>query len=223
MSRIRVGVALATFMSAIAMLALAAGPASAHEQRQVGAYQLTVGWQHEPTYTGVENAVQIFIKDSKGNPVDDLGNPPSLKVQVINGSQTSDPLDLNASFDPDTGLGTHGEFDAAIVPTVPGDYTFHLTGSINGQAIDQKFTSGPTTFDTVKDPTEIQFPAKTPSNGQLATSISRLDTRLTKAAKDASDSASTAKTLAIVGIAVGIVLGGAGLIVALSARRRPAS
>jgi hypothetical protein len=213
---------MATFLSAIATLALIATPASAHEVRQVGAYQLTVGWEHEPTYTGVENAVQIFIKDSKGNPVDDLGDPPSLKVQVINGSQTSDPLDLNASFDPDTGLGMHGEFDAAIVPTVPGDYTFHLTGSINGQTIDQKFTSSPTTFDPVKDPTEIQFPAKTPSNGQLATSISRLDTRATTAAKNAKDSASTAKTLAIVGIAVGVVLGGAALIVALSARKRPA-
>jgi hypothetical protein len=219
MSRIRVGVAVATFMSAIATFALAAGPASAHEQRQVGAYQLTVGWAHEPTYTGVENAVQLFIKDAKGNPIDDLGDPPTLKVQVINGSQTSDPLDLKASFDPDTGLGMHGEFDAAIVPTVPGDYTFHFTGSINGQNIDQKFTSSDKTFDTVKDPTEIQFPAKVPNNGQLAQSVSRLDTRATTAAKNAKDSADTAKTLAIVGIAVGVVLGGAGLIVALSSRR----
>jgi sensor c-di-GMP phosphodiesterase-like protein len=116
----------------------------------------------------------------------------------------------------------HGEFDAAIEPTVPGDYTFHFTGSINGQNIDQKFTSSDKTFDTVKDPTEIQFPAKVPSNGQLAQSVSRLDTRATTAAKNAQDSADTAKTLAIVGIAVGVVLGGAGLIVALSSRRRSA-
>ncbi|MBV8161604.1 MAG: hypothetical protein JO265_11835, partial [Acidimicrobiia bacterium] len=196
MSRLRVVVAVAMFFSAIATFALTAGPASAHEQRQVGAYQFTVGWMHEPTYTGVENAVQFFLKDPKGNPIDDLGDPPSLKVQVINGSQTSDPLDLEPSFDPDTGLGTHGEFDAAIVPTVPGDYTFHLTGAINGQNIDEKFTSSDTTFDTVKDPTDIQFPAKAPSNGQLATSIQRLDTRATTAAKNAKDSADTAKTIA---------------------------
>lgn len=222
MSRLRVGVALATFMSAIATLAFAAGPASAHEVRKVGAYEITIGWEHEPTYTGVENAVQIFIKDAKGNPVDDLGDPPSLKVQVINGGQTSDPLDLKASFDPDTGLGMHGEFDAAIIPTVPGDYTFHLTGSINGQNIDEKFTSSDKTFDPVKDPSDVQFPAKTPSNGQLAQSVSRVDTRETRAAKDAKDSADTAKVLAIVGIAVGVVLGGTGLIVAMGARRRPA-
>ena len=214
---------MATFMTAIATFALSAGPASAHEERKVGAYQLTVGWAHEPTYTGVENAVQIFIKDAKGNPVDDLGDPPSLKVQVINGSQTSDPLDLKASFDPDTGEGTHGEFDASIIPTVPGDYTFHLTGSINGQNIDEKFTSSDKTFDPVKDPTEVQFPAKVPSNSQLAQSISRNETRAASVAKSAKDSADTAKTLAIVGIAVGVVLGGAGLIVALTSRRRPAA
>jgi len=219
MSRLRTGVAVATLA---AVTFLIAGPASAHEQRQVGAYQFTVGWQHEPTYTGVENAVQFFVKDAKGNPIDDLGTPPTLKVQVVNGSQTSDPLDIKPSFDPDTGLGTHGEFDAAIVPTVPGDYTFHFTGSINGQAIDQKFTSSDKTFDPVKDPNDIQFPAKTPSNGQLATSVSRLDTRSAAASKSAKDSADTAKILAIVAIGVGVVLGGAGLLVGLSARGRSA-
>lgn len=222
MSRVRVGVALATFVSAIATFAFTAGPASAHEQRKVGAYQITIGWQHEPTYTGVENAVQIFLKDAKGNDIDDLGDPPTLKVQVINGSQTSDPLDLKASFDPDTGEGTHGEFDASIIPTVPGDYTFHLTGSINGQNIDEKFTSSDKTFDPVKDPSDVQFPAKVPSNQQLAQSVSRNETRASKAAKDAKDSADSAKTLAIVGIAVGVVFGGTGLVIALAARRRPA-
>ena len=224
MSRLRAGVAVAVLaVATLGITALtAAPPAFAHEQRQVGAYSFTVGWQHEPTYTGVLNAVQFFLKDSKGNPIDDLGTPPSLQVQVINGSQTSDPLDINPSFDPDTGLGTHGEFDAAIVPTVPGNYTFHFTGTINGQKIDEKFTSSDTTFDTVKDPNDIQFPAKEPSNGQLATSIQRLDTRATTAAKNAKDSADTAKTIAIVGIVLAVLLGGAGLIVGISARGKRA-
>jgi len=223
MSRLRVGVALATLATAtLAFSAFSATPAFAHEVRKVGAYEFTVGWQHEPTYTGVENAVQVTLKDGKGNPVDDLGDPPSLKVQVINGSQTSDPLDLKASFDPDTGEGTHGEFDASIIPTVPGDYTFHFTGSINGQNVDEKFTSSDKTFDPVKDPTEVEFPAKVPSNGQLATSVQRVDARSTNAAKDAKDSADTAKILGVVGIAVAVVLGGSALVVARGARRRPA-
>ena len=133
---------IASFRRGAAMVAAAfalvfgIGPAFAHEQRTVGAYQLTVGWQHEPTFTGVLNAVQFFIKDVKGNPIDDIGSPPSVQVTVTTGSQTSSPLDVKASFDPDTGLGTHGEFDASIVPTKPGTYTFHFTGAVNGQKID---------------------------------------------------------------------------------------
>jgi hypothetical protein len=192
-------------------------PIFAHEQRQVGGYQLTVGWQHEPAYAGVENAVQIFVKDSKGKAVSDLGDPPSLKVQVIAGSQTSDPLELTASFDPDEGEGTPGEFDATLVPTAPGDYTFHLSGSINGQNIDEKFTSSDKTFDPVKDPSEVEFPAKTPSPAQLAQGIDRLGPRIdtaSKSAKSAKDDASSASTLGIIGIvigALGLILGGLGL------------
>src|SRR5207302_5902730 len=206
--------------AATLLLLSTAGPAFAHEQRKVGPYQFTVGWQHEPTYTGVENAVQLILKDAKGNAIDDLGSPPTLKVEVLSGTQKSDPLDLKASFDADTGLGTHGEFDAAIIPTVPGDYTFHLTGSINGQNVDEKFTSSDKTFDPVKDPTEVQFPAKVPSNGQLAQSVNRVNARASAAAKDAKNSADTATILAIIGIGAGVLLGGTGLIVAITARRR---
>ena len=50
-----------------AVLVVTAGPASAHEQRKVGAYQFTVGWQREPTYAGVQNAIQLFLKDTSGD------------------------------------------------------------------------------------------------------------------------------------------------------------
>src|SRR6202048_137446 len=139
MSRVVSGVVAGA--AAFGLLFLSAVPAWAHEQRQVSAYQLTVGWQHEPTYVGVENAVQLFIKDATGNPIDDLGTPPSLQIAVSTGAKTSDPPELRAAFDPDAGLGTHGEFDAALIPTSPGTYSFHFTGSISGQKVDEKFTS----------------------------------------------------------------------------------
>ncbi|HUE60825.1 MAG TPA: hypothetical protein VMO88_14715 [Acidimicrobiales bacterium] len=204
--------------------------AFAHEQRQVGAYQLTVGWSHEPTYVGEQNAIQLFVHDAKGNPIDELGSPPTLQVEAINGSQTSPPLDLEASFDPDTGLGTHGEFDSAIVPTVAGNYTFHFFGTINGQKVDERFTSGPSTFNTVQDPTGIQFPAKVPTVPDLATLTNRLSSRVgnaTQVASHASDKANSSHTLGI----VGVILGAAGLVAGVAlggralsvARRRPAS
>jgi hypothetical protein len=215
----RVGAALAG--AAVVLVAVAA-PALAHETRQVGAYQVAVGWSHEPTYAGVENGVQIFIHDAAGNPVDDLGTPTSLKVQVIYGSQTSPDLDLEPSWDPDTGLGTHGEWDAAITPTEPGVYTFHFTGSIDGQAVDEKFTSSDSTFDTVSDPTDIEFPTKTPTVGELATAQTRIQPRVTAAqqvASSARSSVSTATTLSIVALVVAVVLGGAALVLAFTRRR----
>jgi hypothetical protein len=202
--------------AAIVFAVAAAWPAAAHEQRQVGAYQLTVGWAHEPAYTGVENAVQVFVKDAKGNPVDDLGDPPTLRLNISTGSLTSDPLELKASFDPDTGFGTHGEFDAAVIPTAPGDYTFHLTGSINGQAVDERFTSSDKTFDPVKDPTEAEFPAKPPTAGQLAANVGRLNARVA-AARAKADSA---KALSTVAVALAVVFGGLGIAFGLTARRR---
>ena len=148
------------------LLALLASPALAHETRQVGSYSVAVGWSHEPAYAGAENGVQIFIHDATGAAVDDLGTPTSLKVQVIYGHQTSPYLDLEPSWDPDTGLGTHGEWDAAITPTQPGVYTFHLTGSIDGQAVDQTFTASDSTFAVVEDPDRDRVPDQDAERGR---------------------------------------------------------
>lgn len=193
----------------------------------MGAYHFTVGWQHEPTYTGTLNAVQLFIRDAKNNPVDDIGSPPTLQVMVTTGSppKTSSPLLLVASFDPDTGLGTHGEFDAAVIPTAPGIYSFHFTGTVQGQKVDETFTSSDTTFASVEDPTAVEFPQPVPTGGALSASISRLGPRVDNAlsvGQSARDKAGSANTLAVVALIVGGVLGLAGVVVGLGARRRNA-
>ncbi|HSS11962.1 MAG TPA: hypothetical protein VLL25_18895 [Acidimicrobiales bacterium] len=217
---VRAGTAV---LAACVLTIVSALPAAAHEQRKVGAYQFTVGWQNEPTYVGELNAVQLFLHDANGNPVDDLGNPPSLQVTASTGNKTSSPLTLKASFDPDTSLGTHSEFHASIIPTTPGIYKFHFTGSINGQKVDETFTSSDSTFDNVVEPTAVEFPIQEPSAPDLATSISRLGPRVdaaASAAKSAHDKSSTATTLAIVALVVAVVLGGASLTVAVMARQR---
>ena len=90
------------------------------------------------------------IKDAAGKAVTDL-NDGDLKVTVSIGGQTSDALDLLNTFDPDTGLGVPGDYEAPIMPTAPGDYTFHLTGSIHGTAVDETATSSDATFNSVVD------------------------------------------------------------------------
>jgi hypothetical protein len=212
----RLGRGVLALCAAAAICLLAAPDAFAHEQRQVGAYRFTVGWKSEPSYVGQQNAVQLFLHDAHGRPVDDLGSPPTLQVEVIFGTQTSGPLDLEPSFDPDTGLGTHGEFDAAIIPTQPGNYTFHFYGTINGQHVDQRFTSGPATFNTVQDPTPIEFPTKVPTVPDLAGLDNRLVPRVDRAVAAASAGAGRAGSAHTLGV-VGAILGAAGLAIGASA------
>ena len=216
MSRILSGVVASAIV--LGLLGLGAAPAGAHEQRKVGAYQLTIGWESEPTYAGILNAVQLFIKDAKGNPVDDLGSPTSLQLTVSTGTKTSDPLDIEPSFDPDTNLGNHGEFDAAVIPTTPGTYTFHLTGTISGQKVDEKFTSSDKTFDDVQSATAVEFPSQDPSNGELAANLTRVNAREQRAA----DQAKSSHSLAVVALVAAIVLGGGGLVVGVTKGRRHA-
>jgi hypothetical protein len=204
----------AAIVAACLALGVAALPAAAHEQRTVGTLQFTVGWQTEPTYVGEVNAVQLFLHDAKGKAIDDLGTPPTLQVTVSTGSQTSAPLTLNPSFDPDTGRGTHGEFDAPVIPTAPGVYKFHFTGTVDGQKVDQTFTSSDSTFDDVVSPADIQFPTKEPSASDLAAGVTRVQTRTADAssrAKSAHDAGTRGEILGIVGIVVGLVGIGLGL------------
>ncbi len=54
--------ALAAVMSgSVLLVTFVAGPASAHEMRQVGKYQFTVGWGDEPAYSGLRNSVQLIL------------------------------------------------------------------------------------------------------------------------------------------------------------------
>jgi hypothetical protein len=200
----RVALKLATVVAlACTFLLPAAGPAAAHTAKDVGPYQLLVGWGSEPTYAGQQNSVQLVVTDkATGKPVVDIGN--SLKVTVIYGAQQKQ-FALEPTYDADTGLGTPGDFRAWFFPTAPGDYTFHFAGSIGSQKIDESFTSSPTTFATVEDPAAVQFPVKAPSNAQLAARVSAQSARTATQSQ-----VSSARTMGIVGIVVGVL----GLVVA---------
>jgi len=216
--RLRRALGVAGLVAAALLLAV---PAFAHTTKNAGPYALTFGWRDEPAYTGAENAVQLFVKDAKGNPVDDLGAGVTVTVSTGTGAstQTSAPMALNSAFDPDTGLGTHGEFDAPLVPTAVGTYTFHITGNIKGTAVDVSATSSDKTFADVTDPTSIEFPNQVATLPQLSSAVTTLQNRLSSAqsaANAAKSSASSAKTLAIVAIVVAVVLA----VVALATGRR---
>ena len=217
----------AVALCAGALLAiLVAGVAGAHVVQQFGPYSLAIGWLHEPAYVGIENAVQVIVKDAAGKSVDDVPAT-DFTVVVSTARQDSAALPLNASFDPDTGLGTPGEYTAHIIPTVPGDYTFHMAGTIHGTKVDQSFTSSDTTFDAVRGQADAQFPAKVPSGTEVAARVDRVDARVAtaQAAADAATAsvasanaaAASATDAANRALVVGVVVGGVGILVGLVA------
>jgi hypothetical protein len=124
-------------------------------------------------------------------------------VEVVKGEdRTTLPLVPNFRVG---AFGTPGDYRAWLTPTRPGGYTFHLTGNVRGQKIDETFTSSKTTFNDVEDVASIAFPAKDPSTGQLATRLDREVPRLETAVQDAESRADTAQTLALLGLGVGAV------------------
>jgi hypothetical protein len=196
---------LATGAAALLAFGLS-GVASAHVLKNFGTYSVALGWAKEPTYVGVPNAVQVIVKDASGKPVTDLADG-DLKVVVSLASQSSAALTLANAFDSDTGLGVQGDYEASITPTVVGDYTFHLTGSIHGTAVDETATSSDSTFNSVVDQTDVQFPVKVPSLTDIVTRLDRIDARLSASPSAAPSAAASASAAPSASAAAG---GGAG-------------
>jgi hypothetical protein len=217
--------------AAVAVLATAAltlmpGVASAHQEKEVGPYTLAVGFGTEPdTYAGYPNSVQLLLSKG-GKPVVDLGD--TLKVVVEFGDQSSDPMPLEAFFEIGE-IGIPGDYRAFFVPSQPGDYTFHITGTIHGTKVDESFSSGPKTFSSVQDISSATFPkVQSPTNADLAARIetesNRTSTSLaaaTEAANSAKDAADSAKTVGVVAVVVGAIALIVG-VVALTASRKKA-
>ncbi|HZQ34830.1 MAG TPA: hypothetical protein VFD32_02780 [Dehalococcoidia bacterium] len=193
--------ALAT--AAFTLFAAFPGVASAHEKRQIGAFTFVVGFLNEPAIVDQPNSIDLTITDANNQPVS--GAEKTLKAQLIYGGETQE-MTLSPRFN------APGKYNAYFIPTKTGTWKFHFTGSVDNQAVDELFTSGPGRFNDVAGTSELDFPAKTPDQVTLSAR-----------AADAKSAADSAKTVAIVGIAVGalgVVLGLGGLGFGLSARRR---
>ena len=128
--------------------------ASAHEQRDVGPYHLVVGFLNEPSILDQMNGIDLTVTTTADKkPVDGLDK--TLKAEVIvGGNAKSMPVPLAARF------GMPGKYAGYFIPTLAGSYTFHFTGTIDGDQVDQRFESGPNTFDDVQPATSLEFPYK---------------------------------------------------------------
>jgi hypothetical protein len=218
LTSVRIAARRTASLALVAVLATAilvglAQPASAHEQRKVGQLNFVVGFGEEPAYAGLPNSVELTLSDAKDKPITDLAEG-ALSVDVMFGDQTT-KLGMEPSFVVGV-FGEPGEYGANFVPSRPGQYKFHFTGTVAGQQIDETFTSGPETFNDVEDAGEQMFPVQDPSTGQLAERLEREVARLESANNSSSDG--TARALAIAGIVVAI----AAVAVSLATLRRRA-
>jgi hypothetical protein len=223
---LRLRPALLACVTAGSLLALLSAPiVAAHTHVDVGEFHLEVGWLNEPALVGQPNAVQLTIANHDESPVTDLGAD-DLKVVVSTAGQDSDALALTPAFDAEEGEGPLGEYHAALVPTAPGDYSFHFTGSIHGTAVDVTLKSGPETFDSVEGTSDLEFPVKQPTLTEVGTRLDRIDGRIEAlrsaapaagALASAQDTATGASAAADRALLIGALLGGAGLVVAVIA------
>ncbi|MGH8245745.1 MAG: hypothetical protein ACREUU_04865, partial [Gammaproteobacteria bacterium] len=88
------------------------------------------------------------------------------------------------------------------------DYTFRIFGDLEGEQIDESFSSGPETFSSVDDVSELQFPNKLSSNADLQDSIDTLRQKVDNL--DTGGGSDTATILAFVAIVVAALSFGAG-------------
>jgi hypothetical protein len=180
------------------LLALVAVPAEAHESRTVGDYTLVVGLIGEPVYVGERSGLELQVSRG-GAPV--AGLERTLVTEVRYGS-VAKTLMLEPAVEGGTG------YTAAFIPTAAGKYTFRLSGTIDGNAVDESFTSSPTGFDEVRETASGQFPVILPTVAELAAESKR--------GADAAALVPIALGIGVAGLVVGLV----GLGVGLAGRRR---
>jgi hypothetical protein len=182
----------------LAALFLVPGSAFAHERRTIsnGKYDVVVGWDIEPAYQGLKNSAAIRISQAGSNPVVPImGAERTLKVHIRQGATTRE-FPLRAVF------GQQGYYVADVVPTREGDYQWTFVGAINEDQVNEKFDSADGKFNGIEPIASLQFP------------VAAADPAQTVAAANAAQAdAQSARTLAFVGIGIGVL----GLLAALGA------
>jgi hypothetical protein len=176
---------------------------SAHERRAVGDYSFVVGWLNEPAFVNQPNSLDLRIsKTADTSPV--TGLEKTLKFEVTADGKTKD-VPIAARFN------TPGAYNAYVLPNKTGTYVFHISGTIEGNAIDEKFTSGPGTFGNIEEPNYFPNAAAGSTNDEVTSGI---DQRLTALETDSDGGSDSGTLFGIIGIivgALGLAVGGVAL------------
>jgi hypothetical protein len=171
-----------------ALAAAAAGSigAQAHDEVESGGYVFEIGWLSEPPVVGERNGLELFVAPHD-DPEAGVGGITTLRFTVEYGSASRTYELAPAHEEP-------GHYSASFIPAVQGQYTFRLTGTVEGQAVNVEMQP-----EEVVGVGEVAFPPVADLNSQVTTALGQ---------------AATARTIAILGVvlgAAGIALGAFGL------------
>lgn len=165
----------------------------AHGSTSIGPYTLVVGWVNEPPIIGERNAILLIVTNTESGEAIS-GVEATLDAEVVYGGKT-----FRANLNPTT---IAGEYHLDLIPTVRGLYNLHLFGNI-----------GDTNVELTLEPEEVfgadrlQFPEAEPDTFALEETIATLEDELRQT-----------RTLAFVGLGIGILGIGIGLMSLLRKR-----
>jgi hypothetical protein len=158
-------------------------PASAHITKVFGNYLVTVGWQNEPTYSGLLNAPIVEVKKGSGDSAKPVINAlANMQISIKYGSVTK-----QLDFVPDSTVD--GQYVSPLIPTKVGSYSLIMKGIIENQSIDTEIP-----LDDVASIDTLNFPqsgssADTSNIGQVGTIINQLTSDIEDAKNNANSAA----------------------------------
>jgi hypothetical protein len=169
---------LAAFILTLVGLGAATETAVAHTRVEIGPYVAIVGWEIEPPLVGERNQIVIDMLEGD-NPV--VGAETNLAVEVLYAGRS-----FRSNLRP---TATPGYYHVEILPTVRGQYSVRLFGTLNGQEIDETIDPEP-----VFAADRLQFPEPQPEPRELVQRLDELENNL-----------QTARRLALAGVIVGVI------------------
>jgi hypothetical protein len=137
----------------VVVLLVFAVPVLAHEHREVGEYSITFGWRVEPAYAGQLNGPEVSLSLHDAH---DEAFPEDVEVSLSAEISFGDQVMLLAL---EPAFGETGHYVANVIPTLPGDYSFRVFGTIGDTEVDEVFTSADGEFSSIEPSSDILFPA----------------------------------------------------------------
>jgi len=137
--------------------------ASAHEGREVagGKYRMIAGFLNEPVFAGDKSGLDLRVTDNP--PAQGSGEPQYTGIEGLEATLQAEVIygDQKLALPLEPVWREPGAYASYFYPMAVGDYSFHIWGTINGEQIDETFTSGPETFGPVQE--RIEFPKQAAS------------------------------------------------------------